>query len=190
MIWARTVSVPLGWRRKNSQKKPRRLGSLVGLRGTPGRVTTAARGTDAYLTGPTRPPGTPGRAPIPGCTAVRGLVAFVQSLLGLLPPINPAVAAAWRNSTVAVAASQQSHEDVCRLAALAAVSCTVNLPVEPEDGRWQQQGQSGQCQESHVAPPPQLHAWPDDGTEQQGQTDQQADQQGDQPPVPCRRGHV
>jgi hypothetical protein len=31
---------------------------------------------------------------------------------------------------------------------------------------------------------------PNDGTEQQGQTDQQADKQGDQLPVPRWRGHV
>jgi hypothetical protein len=52
VILARTVSDPLGWRRKKrSEEIP-----PVGLRGTRGRVPTAARGTDGYLTGPTRPP--------------------------------------------------------------------------------------------------------------------------------------
>ena len=35
-----------------------------------------------------------------------------------------------------------------------------------------------------------MHTRPDDGTEQQGQTDQQTDEQGDHPPVPRRRGHI
>ncbi len=56
VIWAHTVSDPLGWRRKNAQKESRRSGPLVGLTGIPGRVPTGARATDARLTGPTRPP--------------------------------------------------------------------------------------------------------------------------------------